>query len=299
MNPLNLRKFSRVCRSLKVSLIGGCKYIIDSNIAKNQIANLIYFQIGGHNQCLPIVRLKNEYAPSEIEKLTKDGNDFVTGKNIYYIIDDGYTINSSLYCYELTDINVRGLIKGKINMLIASEYNKDTFYFSNIIGSIVRDLSCFALQANVSCYGDSRITAPLKQELMNIASIKGGITDNVIVGELNIIGLEHFKLIQKFKNYVCLLDGISPTDKYEFCEYIGRLSNYYGFKNMSGDLLDQIHEKKSEYVNLIDLFIKKVSNVSNVRKKLFKDEDVDDKVLEEYCKKKNDLFEKIKLIIEK
>lgn len=299
LNPLNLRKFSKISKSLKISLIGGCKYLIDSNEAKNQIANLIYFQIDGHNQCLPIIRLKNEYAPSEIEKITNEGHNFKSGKNIYYIIDDGYTVNSSLYCYELTDIKVRSLIKGNINMLIASEYNKDTFYFSNIIGSIVRDISCFALQANVSCYGDSRITAPLKQEIMNIASIKGGITDNVIIGELNIVRLEHFKLIQEFKNYVCLLDGLYPEDKYSFCEYVGRLSNYYGFKNVSGDIRHQMQEKNSKYVNLIDLFIKKVSDCANVKKKLFDDEEISDLQLKNYCKNKSALFQKIKMIIER
>lgn len=299
LNPLNLRKLSKICRSLKISLIGGCKYIIESNKAKNQIANLIYFQIDGHNQCLPIVRLKNEYAPGEIEKITKDNIDFISGKNIYYIIDDGYTVNSSLYCYELTDIKVRGLIKGNINMLIASEYNKDTFYFSNIIGSIVRDISCFALQSNVSCYGDSRITAPLKQEMMNIASIKGGITDNVIIGELNITRLENFKLIQEFKNYVCLLEGLLPIDKNNFCEYIGRLSDYYGFKNVSGDISHQMQNKNSKYVDLIDLFIKKIGDFSNVKKKLFANNEAKDEDIVKYCREKVVLFKKIKTIIER
>ena len=300
LNPLILRKLSKLSKSLHITLVGGCKYSINGNIAENRIADLVYFKIGNHNQCLPIIRLKNEYAPKEIEDITKNNYNFKTGKNVYYVIDDGYTKHSVLYCYEMTDIKVRSFIKNKINLLIASEYNMDTFYFSNIVESVVRDISCFALQSNVSRYGDSRITAPKNHIHMNIASIKGGVTDNVIVGELKIYKLEHFKTIQELKNYICFLDSIEPEVKYSFCEYIDRLSVYYGFKNVSSDIMHQNYGRKAKYVELIDLFIKKVTDHKAVKSKLFTEHDIrTDEYVENYCKEKMLVFEKIKHIIEK
>lgn len=298
LNPLTLRKLAKISRSLKISLIGGCKYTINDSVAENKIANLVYFQIGNHSQCLPIIRLKNEYAPKEIESLTNHGYNFKSGKNVYYIINDGFASHASMYCYELTDIKVRSFIKGKINLLIASEYNMDTFYFSNIIESVVRDISCYAVQSNVSRYGDSRITAPKSHIHMNIASIKGGITDNVIVGELKIAKLEKFKMIQELKNYICFIDSVSPDDKYNFCEYIDRLSNYYNFKNVSSDVLHQKYENKAKYVELIDLFITKVSDIDKIQKKLFSNDEKSVDVAD-YCKKKIELFKRIKTVIEK
>ena len=286
LNPLNFRKLAKVSKNLKISLIGGCKYQINNSIAKNQITNLVYFQIGTHNQCLPIIRLKNEYAPKEVEFLTKKGCDFASGKNIYYIVNDGVASYTSLYCYELTDIKVRSFIKDKINLLIASEYNQDTFYFANIIESVVRDISCYALQSNVSRFGDSRITAPMSQFKMNIASIKGGITDNVIVGKLKIRELEYFKNVQDFKNYVYSLDAITPTDKYEFGEYVNRLSEYYGFKNVSSDISHQKYTKKSKYIDMIELFIDKISDSKKIKKQLFSKEEDKDIDVNDYCEKK-------------
>ena len=74
------------------------------------------------------------------------------------------------------------------------EWNQDTNYFANIIESLSRDLHCYCVQANMSEYGDSRITQPTKTEKKDIVKIKGGDNDTVIVGTIDIHSLREFQI---------------------------------------------------------------------------------------------------------
>ena len=96
-------------------------------------------------------------------------------------------------CYELTDINDRGLFRSEVDMLIAVEYNPDTNYFSNIIEAATRDIHCYAVQANSSDYGDSRVISPNSTEKMNIIKVKGGENAVLLKTTIDIEALRDFQ----------------------------------------------------------------------------------------------------------
>jgi len=91
--------------------------------------------------------------------------------------------------------------------LVASEYNQDVNYFSNIAESVSRDIHCYFVQVNTSDFGDSRITIPKKTALKDIMRLKGGENHVVLTGKLNIKALRDFQKVSipyqdtnKFKN---------------------------------------------------------------------------------------------------
>lgn len=110
----------------------------------------------------------------------------------YFIFDNVRYKYSTMTCFEATCIQDRALLSDKIEVLYMPVFNKDTFYFSNIVSSFVRDASCFIAQANSNEYGDSRISGPFGQIKIDIAKLKGGINNYFVVGDID-LGLIHEK----------------------------------------------------------------------------------------------------------
>ena len=81
-----------------------------------------------------------------------------------------------------------------IDLLIGSEYNRDTNYYSNIIESLSRDVHCYFAQVNNSRSGDNRIVAPKGRIGKNILQITGGQNDTFLIGEIDIKKLREFQL---------------------------------------------------------------------------------------------------------
>jgi hypothetical protein len=79
-------------------------------------------------------------------------------------------------------------------LLIASEWNKDTPYFSNIVEALSRDLHCYIAQVNTSQYGDSRLTQPSESARKDIMKLKGGKNNAILVDEIAISELREFQL---------------------------------------------------------------------------------------------------------
>jgi hypothetical protein len=81
------------------------------------------------------------------------------------------------------------------DMVVAVECNKDTHYFGSIVESLTRDLHCYFVQVNTSEYGDSRISQPTKREKQNILTVKGGINQTVLIGEVDFQSLRKFQIM--------------------------------------------------------------------------------------------------------
>ena len=90
--------------------------------------------------------------------------DLINWQNLYF---------TSFYCFELADTYHRSLFRSKVDLLIASEWNKDTPYFSNIVEALSRDLHCYIAQVNTSQFGDSRLTQPSETARKDILKLKG------------------------------------------------------------------------------------------------------------------------------
>jgi hypothetical protein len=94
------------------------------------------------------------------------------------------------------------------DMLVAVECNSDTTYFGSIVESLVRDMHCYCVQVNSSEYGDSRITQPAKNEKRDLLTVKGGLNQTLLVGEIDIQTLREFQI----KDYTLQKGGdFKPT----------------------------------------------------------------------------------------
>ncbi len=125
---------------------------------------------------------------------------------------------SLLVCSELTNIDYRAALRGKIDALFVPEWNQDTETFNALIESAALDVHAYIIQCNDRQYGDSRIRVPHKDAWMrDPVRIKGGKHDYFVVGEIDIIALRQFQSHDRSPNkpFKPLPDGfkLSPSRK--------------------------------------------------------------------------------------
>ena len=179
----------------QMAIIAGLEHWNVKDIAYNFIVSIIPVTINGIKDAVVLYRLKNHYA--HIEELIIRGFGFKVPKPIPYRYD---LINwrnlyfTSFYCFELADTYHRSIFRSKIDLLVASEWNKDTPYFSNIVEALSRDLHCYIAQVNTSQFGDSRLTQPTESARKDLMKLKGGKNDTILVEEMNVGLLREFQL---------------------------------------------------------------------------------------------------------
>lgn len=104
---------------------------------------------------------------------------------------------TSYYCFELADVKERSHFFSKLDAIYSSVFNRDTYYFNNIAESTARDMHCFFILCNVSHYGDSRVTQPTSNLVMNKMKVKGGNTEDnrcvVLSSSIDVKGLREFQ----------------------------------------------------------------------------------------------------------
>lgn len=176
------------------AIVSGIEHWTHKNVAFNFILTLLPCEIRGIKDAVPILRLKNHYAPSEefwineyrrvVPKPAPYRYHLLRWKGLYF---------TNYYCFELADIVHRSIFRSKIDFLIASEWNKDINFYSNITETTSRDLHCYFIQVNTSDFGDSRVTRPKKTEERDSLRIKGGLNTSLLVDELDIKKLRAFQ----------------------------------------------------------------------------------------------------------
>lgn len=190
-------------RKRQVGFIFGLEHINIGKHSLNLVATLLPFKDKkGFSKLYASLRLKNHYSPMEAYELSRLSLERPNLPFLYEKFHWHGTVFTVFNCFELTDILHRGLFRSDIDLLAAVEYNKDVNYYSNILEAVARDVHCFAVQANTSDYGDSRLIAPKSTEEMNFVRIKGGENSVLIKANLPISDLRDFQ-IRKY----------SPTDK--------------------------------------------------------------------------------------
>lgn len=193
-----LKTYCRYSADKERAFVAGLEYIVRGDKVYNYTVTCLPIVLFGQKDALPIIRLKNHYAPAEIKAIEDKGLRVPTNKkvyqNLYHWRGHAFT---TYYCYELTSIQDRSFFFGKLDAMYCPVFNPDTYYFNNIAESLVRDMHCFFILSNVSHYGDSRVTKPSKHVEMNIMKVKGGNTDDnneiVLSAELDIKGLRQFQ----------------------------------------------------------------------------------------------------------
>jgi hypothetical protein len=189
-------------------IIAGLEHLRIKDVCYNFIATCLPLEYNGIKDVAVVLRLKNHYSPGEQKTILEKGKIIPISKPATYNLFEWRDLHFSVYnCYELADIIHRSVFRSKVDLLFASEYNKDVNYFSNIVESVTRDIHCYFVQANTSNFGDSRITAPTKSDSKDILRLKGGENDVVLLGKINIDELRVFQETRllgqdksKFKN---------------------------------------------------------------------------------------------------
>lgn len=175
-------------------VVTGLEHISINNVSYNFIVTILPFIKNGVKDAIVSFRLKNHYSYGEQTLIATNHCSIpVQNVNRYTLFNWRNIYFSPYYCFELADVHDRSLFKGKLDLLIASEFNRDVNYFSNIVESTARDLHTYVAQVNTSQYGDSRITQPAKTALMDILNLKGGENDTILVGKLDITELRNFQ----------------------------------------------------------------------------------------------------------
>jgi len=192
-----------------LSIITGVEHMIAGKNVYNYTAIILPFK---YFETIPTAatffQLKKHYSPEEkriIEGYGYTAIEETVPRPLYRWHDCYFPVYC---CYELASINDRAEFMSWADMVVAVEFNSDVNYFGNIVESLARDLHCYFIQVNTSQFGDSRITQPTKSEERNLISVKGGLNQSVLIGEIDIQKLREFQI----KNYNLQKSGVfKPT----------------------------------------------------------------------------------------
>ncbi|HRE68190.1 MAG TPA: RNA-directed DNA polymerase [Cyclobacteriaceae bacterium] len=189
-----LPSFAQYSERNLMAVVAGLEHWRVNNLSFNFIVTILPVEVDGVKDAVVVYRLKNHY--SLHEEMDVRGNGAVVPKPKPYRYDlfnwRGLYF-SPYYCVELADIYHRSIFRSKVDLIIASEWNQDTNYFSNIVESLSRDLHTYVAQVNNSEFGDSRLTQPSKTEKKDLLRLKGGVNSTILIGEIDIEALREFQ----------------------------------------------------------------------------------------------------------
>jgi hypothetical protein len=191
-----------------ISLIVGVEYIhlknSDGKFVHNSIMKFLVSDDLGYRYLKFFRQDKVDGAHSEKIYLKNTANITLLADDSYKdkkIYKHGNFFFSSLICNELTNIDYRANLRGKIDCLFVVEWNKDIKSFNSYVESASLDIHSYVVQVNNRLYGDSRIRGPFKEDYKrDIVQVQGGKHDYLIVGEIDI------KTLRDFQSY-----NVSPS----------------------------------------------------------------------------------------
>lgn len=177
------------------AIVFGLEHWVVGKRAFNFIVTLLPFMYEGFKSLAVNIRLKNHYSPAEAAMLEGYGYIIPQVPQPSYDLFQWRGVHFTAFnCFELSNIEHRARFRSKIDLLVASEFNKDVNYFSNIVESSARDIHCYVAQVNDSKYGDSRITQPSSTNLKDLIKVKGGKNPTILVDWINLNDLREFQL---------------------------------------------------------------------------------------------------------
>lgn len=175
-------------------IIGGLEHIRINDVCFNLIFTCLPVEKNGIKDVIVVLRLKNHYSPHESKTIRNRSKIVPEPRPATYSKFIWRKIHFSVYnCYELADITHRSLFRSEVDILFASEYNRDINYFSGITDTISRDVHCYFVQVNSADHGDSRITKPSRTETKDILRLKGGKNSVVLFDEVDLKSLREFQ----------------------------------------------------------------------------------------------------------
>jgi len=186
-----------ISRTHNMAMVFGIEPIINKKYVGNYIGIALPSEADNdHKNCTFVMRLKNRYSPEELREYRANGLKYINNEPADYILciwNNIYFV--PYYCYEIANINDRSRFKGCCDLVIVSEFNKDTAYFNAIAESLSRDLFCYCVKANSSEFGGTCILQPSKSESKYLINLKGGGEDYVVTHSLDINKLRHYQIL--------------------------------------------------------------------------------------------------------
>jgi predicted amidohydrolase len=99
-----------------------------------------------------------------------------------------------LICSELLNIERRGALRGKVDLLFIPAWNRDLSTFDSLVNATALDLHCFVVVANNRRYGDSRIRVPARESYQrDVCQLRGGEEDHFVCAVLRVKDLRAFQ----------------------------------------------------------------------------------------------------------
>jgi hypothetical protein len=184
----------------QVGLVTGVEHINVHNTGLNFILTVLPININGEKDGIPVLRLKNHYAPDEEELLDKYHITIPKPNPYRYdlFIWRGFYF-APYYCFELADVFHRSAFFSKVDAIIAPVWNQDTHYYNSLIDSATRDMHNYFILVNTSQYGYSKISRPRDHVHKEKLIVKGGTEEGypytLLIGDIRIKELREFQLL--------------------------------------------------------------------------------------------------------
>lgn len=189
-------------RRHQIGMVFGLEHWVVNGKAYNLLIEALPYKLGNkYNSCAMTARIKNHYAPAELEMLDSlrllPADKDLKPKSYYHRVSWKGTSFATYNCFELSDIAHRSIFKSEIDLLVACVWNRDTNYYQHILESAVRDLHCYVVQSNTSQYGGSCVLRPTKTESKTLLYVKGGENSCVLTVAVDVNELRTFQFKSK------------------------------------------------------------------------------------------------------
>lgn len=213
MPPMWFVHFALRLRNYDTSLISGIEFRHGrpgSRVVHNQVWAALRMHATDGTSFALYRQDKQEPAPFE-ERLLRDSANLRLDPEIPWdlppLVAHGDFLFGLLVCSELTDINNRAALRGRVDALMVPEWNKDLNTFTALVESAAIDVHAFIAQSNNRRYGDARIRAPFKEDFQrDMVRVRGGLHDYVVVGEID------YHALRLHQTQHVVLDGLfKPT----------------------------------------------------------------------------------------
>lgn len=188
-----------ISRQHNMAMVFGIEPIIHEKCVGNYIGISLPSEADDehkHKNTTFIMRLKKSYSPEELREYRKYCLDVRNNEKSKYVLcvwDNLYF--APYYCYEIADIEDRSIFKSCCDMILVSEFNKDTSYFTAIAESLSRDLFCYCVKVNSSEFGGTCIIQPSTSEKKYLVNLKGGHGDYVVTHKLDVGKLRDHQIL--------------------------------------------------------------------------------------------------------
>lgn len=189
----------------RISLISGVEYLRSpraGKLVRNEAWCALRRYIANYQSQILIRVLKT--CPAEEERLglrkqdycldtLRTAGTFRSGDVIIHGDARAGVFFSVVICSDLTDINIRARLRGRIDLVNVLAWNLDIKTFNALVTATAYDLHAYVAMANNGVYGDTRIRAPYMNDYdRDVVQLKGGCNDYFVIGTIKAHALRRF-----------------------------------------------------------------------------------------------------------